>query len=335
MPSADVRRIDIHTHYLAAALVSALESSSARARITSGPDGRMIEYGEGNVHPLLPTMIDIDRQLEEMEEQAIDFALLSVNVPGVDWFEPDAGIAVAREVNDELVALVARHPQRLQALATLPMQAPEDAAAELERAVGLGLPGAMVYSNAAGRALDGEEYEVVFATAARLDAPIMIHPTYPLSARLVDAYALIPTIGFLFDTSTAALRLILGGLYERHPDIKLILCHTGSLLPQIAGRIDYEASRDPNGLGAISVTPSEHIRRLYTDTVCVWPPAIRAALELFGVDHMMFGTDYPFWEPRRTIDTLEAAGLSGAETEAIDRGTAERLFSFGSRIKDA
>ena len=335
MPRADVRRIDVHTHYLAAALVSALESSSARARITSGPGGRMIEYGAGNVHPLLPAMIDIDRQLEEMEAGGIDSALLSVNVPGVDWFEPADGIAVSRDVNDELVALVTRHPQRLQALATLPMQAPEDAAAELERAVGVGLPGAMVYSNAAGRALDDDEFEVVFATAARLDVPVMVHPTYPLSASLVDAYALIPTIGFLFDTSTAALRLILGGLYERHPGLKLVLCHTGSLLPQIAGRIDYEASRDPNGLGALSVMPSEHIRRLYTDTVCVWPPAIRSALELFGPDRMMFGTDYPFWEPRRTIETLEAAELSASEAEAIDRRTAERLFAFASRTEDA
>jgi aminocarboxymuconate-semialdehyde decarboxylase len=322
-------RIDVHTHYMADALVRALEASSGSARITAGEDGaRAIVYGEGNVHPLLPTMIDLPLQLAEMEDRGIDLAVLSVNVPGADWFEPAEGVAVAREVNDELAEIVRGHPGRLEALALLPMQAPEEAAGELERAVGAGLRGAMIYSNVAGRALDGEEFRVVFEAAARLDVPIMIHPTYPLSAPLVDAYALIPTIGFLFDTSTAVLRLILAGLYQRHPDFKLILCHTGSLLPQLIGRIDYEASRDPDARGALPFRPSEHIARVYTDVVSVWAPAIRNALAFFGPQRMMLGTDYPFWEPRLTFEALAAAALSQAESEAIDWRTAERLFGL-------
>jgi predicted TIM-barrel fold metal-dependent hydrolase len=289
---------------------------------------RVIEYGKGNAHPLLPVMIDLDHQLSEMKERGIDVGVLTVNVPGADFFPSAQGIAITRAVNDELADLVRRHRGRLAALALLPMQAPEQAAVELERAVAAGLRGGLIYSNVAGRNLDEDDFRVVFDAAAQLDVPLMLHPTYPLSARLVAVYALIPTLAFLFDTTSAALRLILGGLYERHPEFKLILCHAGSLLPQIIGRIDYEASRDPRGMGVLTVPPSQQIRQLYTDTVCVWPPAIRASLDLFGADRMMFGSDYPFWDPLRTIEALEQTPLSAREGEAVNQSTAERLFGL-------
>jgi predicted TIM-barrel fold metal-dependent hydrolase len=323
--------IDVHTHYLAASLVEALERRNDLPRISLGPGGRQIEYGENNIHPVLPAMGDVELRLREMDEQGIDVALLSINVPGVDWFPAADGPSVAREVNDELADLVGRHPDRFLALATLPLQAPEAAAAELERAMAAGFRGAMIYSNAAGRHLDDPELRVVFDTAARLEAPILIHPTFPLTASTVDAYALIPTLGFMFDTTTAALRLVLDGLYERHPDFRLILAHAASLLPQLAGRIDYEAERHlhVNGRGALSVNPSEHLRLMYTDSVCVWPPALRSTLELVGPGRVMFGSDYPFWDPQRTFDTIEAAGLSDADVSAIHSENARRLFGLG------
>jgi aminocarboxymuconate-semialdehyde decarboxylase len=215
------------------------------------------------------------------------------------------------------------------ALATLPMQTADAAAAELGRAMASGFRGAMIYSNVAGRPLDDPELRVVFDTAARLEAPIFIHPTFPLTAKTVDAYALIPTLGFMFDTTTAAVRLVLDGLFERHPDFRLVLAHAASLLPQLAGRIDYEAERHANGRGAISVNPSEHLRLLYTDSVCVWPPALLSTLELVGPERVMLGSDYPFWEPERTFATIEAAGLEGELVTAIRSENARRLFGLG------
>jgi len=323
-------RIDVHTHYFAATLVEALSKRQDLPKISGRNSDRQIHYGAGNIHPLEPRMIDLDGQLRDMEEAGIDFALLSTNVPGVDWFDAEDGVTVAHDVNDELIDITRAHPDRLGALAILPLQAPEEAAAELERAVALGLKGAMVYSNAAGRGLDEPDLRVVFDVAARLDVPIVIHPTYPLSAPVLDAYALIPTIGFLVDTTTATLRLILDGLYERHPDFKLVVCHTGSLMPQLAGRIDYEATRAPNGLGKLDVLPSERIKQVHSDVVCVWAPAIRSALELHGPDRLMFGSDYPFWDPYRTIETLAAVDLPESTRAAIGAGTAQRLYGIGS-----
>jgi aminocarboxymuconate-semialdehyde decarboxylase len=321
--------IDVHTHYLPRELVAALRARRDLPRISDAADGTaVIEYGAGNVHPMLPAMGDVELRLADMDGQGIEIAVVGVNVPGVDWFPPIDGPAVARAVNDELADLVGRHGDRLAAMATLPMQAPEAAASELERAVAAGLRGAMIYSNAAGTPLDAPALRVVFETAAALDVPLFIHPTFPLSAATVDAYALMPTLGFLFDTTTAVLRLVLGGLYERHPDLKLVLAHAGSLIPQLVGRIDYEAARMENGMGVLSDPPSDHLRRLYTDTVCVWPPALRSTVAMLGPERVMIGTDYPFWDPRRTLDTVAEAGLSDEAVAQIRRGNAEALFGL-------
>jgi aminocarboxymuconate-semialdehyde decarboxylase len=326
------RTIDIHTHYLASTLVAALERRTELPRISEGPQGRQIEYGKGNIHPVLPNMGNVELRLSEMDEQGIDVAVLSINIPGVDWFPAADGPRVARDVNDELADLVAAHPERFAALATLPMQAPEAAAAELERVMAAGFSGALVYSNVAGGSLDQPQLRVVFDTAARLGAPMYIHPTFPLTAATVDAYALIPTLGFMFDTTTAAVRLVLDGLYERHPDFRLVLAHAASLLPQLAGRIDYEAERHANGRGALSVEPSEHLRLLYTDSVCVWPPALRSTLELVGPERIMFGSDYPFWDPGRTFQTLDASGFDEETLSAIRSDNARRVFRLAEPI---
>jgi aminocarboxymuconate-semialdehyde decarboxylase len=320
--------IDIHTHYLASTLVAALERRTELPRISEAAQGRQIEYGKGNIHPVLPNMGDVGLRLREMDDQGIDVALLSINIPGVDWFPAADGPVVARDVNDELADLVAAHPDRFAALATLPLQAPAAAAAELERVMSAGFSGAMIYSNVAGAPLDEPRLRAVFDTAARLEAPLYIHPTFPLTASTVDAYALIPTLGFMFDTTTAAVRLVLDGLYERHPEFRLVLAHAGSLLPQLAGRIDYEAERHENGRGALSVNPSEQLRLIYTDSVCVWPPALRSALELVGHERVMFGSDYPFWDPARSFRTLEETGLDAPALAAIRETNARRLFGL-------
>lgn len=324
----DRRTVDVHTHYLPSALLHALERRQDPPKITRGADGPLIHYGKGNIARLQENMTSVELRLREMDKQGVDLAVLSVNVPGCDWFSAADGEAVAREANDELADLVKAHQGRLSALATLPMQAPEAAAAEIERTRAMGFAGAMVYSNAAGRHLDELDLQVVFDAAGRLNVPIYIHPTFPLTAATVDAYALIPTFGFLFDTTTATMRLVLGGLYERHPGFKLILSHVASLIPYQAGRIDYEAERDPNGFGAISVRPSEQLRLLYTDTVCVWPPALKMVTEFLRPGRIMLGTDYPFWDPLRTFNALTMSGFDGANADAIRSRNAEALFGL-------
>ena len=323
--------IDVHTHFLPATLSRALRRRREMPRIVESPVGTRIAYGEDSGHAILPSMGSVDLRLRDMDAQGIGFAVLGTNVPGVDWCAAGDAPVIAADVNDELNALARAHPDRLAALATLPMQLPEAAAAELERAVGDGAVGAMIYSNVAGSPLDDPALTVVFDAAAALGVPLYIHPTYPLVAREVRGYALISTVGFLVDTSVAALRLVLGGLYERHPDFALVLSHAGSLLPQLVGRIDYEAARMPNGMGKLSRPPSEALARLYTDAVCAWPPALRSTLDFLGPDRIMFGSDYPFWDPQVSLDALEGAGLPAAVRERVESSNARRLFGVRPR----
>jgi predicted TIM-barrel fold metal-dependent hydrolase len=186
----------------------------------------------------------------------------------------------------------------------------------------------MIYSNVNGRALDEPEYRQLFDAAERLGAPILLHPTYPLSAASLQKGALVPTIGFLFDTTTATMRLILDGLFDRNPDLKLILGHVGSVIPYILARIDYELGRIPGGLAEIDGPPSGHVKRLYVDTVSGGAAGLALGIDLFGADRVLYATDHPFWDPTWTNDALAEVDLSDADREAIEIGNAVRLLGL-------
>jgi predicted TIM-barrel fold metal-dependent hydrolase len=320
--------IDVQTHWLPPAVLEAIEGRTEWPRFVDGPKGRLVEYGDGAAYPLLPEVVDLENKIEAMDRGGIGVSVLSINIPGLDLFDPADAPSIARDVNDQLAEAVAAHPDRLQAFAALPMVAPDKVAEELERAMGLGLCGAIVYSNVGGRSLDAPEFRQVFEAAATLDAPLLLHPTYPLSAASVNVHALIPVIGFLFDTTTATMRLILDGVYDRHPDLKLILGHVGSVIPYIVGRLDYESSRIPGGLGALETLPSEHIRRLYVDTVSAWPPAMQLVVDYLGADRVLYATDHPYWDPAKTNDAMAQLDLSGEDREAIEYGNARRLLQI-------
>ena len=285
-----------------------------------------IEYGAGSIFPLTPVFFEPELILQGMDEAHIDHAVLSVTIPGVDWFGAEHGEELALAANEETAAIVARYPDRFSGLATVPLQAPERAAEVLRRAVDAGLKGAMIYSNVAGDHLDEPSRRVFFDSAASLDVPIMLHPTYPLCAPSVMTAGMIEIAGFLFDTTTAALRLVFDGLFDRHPDFKFVVPHAGSLIPYFVGRIDHFGRARQGSTGNIQGTAGEHIRKFYVDTVCEWGPALHFCCDFFGVDRIMHGTDHPFWPMPlgpRLLDQLE---LSAEDREKIEHKNAARVF---------
>jgi predicted TIM-barrel fold metal-dependent hydrolase len=318
--------IDVHSHYMPAALARALEKRTKAPRIVQGEGGSFIEYGEGSKTLLAPVFSDPAQILERMDEARIDHALLSVTIPGVDWLDDAEGEEVADASNRETADIARRHPDRFSGLATVPLQAPERAVGMLRRAVAMGLKGAMIYSNVAGRSLDEPSRRVFFDTAAELDVPIMLHPTYPLCAPTVMTGGLMEMAGFLFDTTTAALRLVFDGLYERNPGFKLLVPHTGSLVPYFAGRIDLVAGARPGAAGALTATPSSHLRKFYVDTVTGSPASVRFCCDFFGIDQVMHGTDHPFWPMTLGPRLLDEVGLSAGDRAKIEHENAARLF---------
>lgn len=322
--------IDAHTHYFPATLVECLSRRSSVPQLTAANGQRYVRYGEDVQYPLLPPMSDLEGKLTEMDAAGIDVSLLSVNIPGVDGFGDDAP-AVARAVNDELADVTASRPDRLAWFAVLPMERPESAAEELRRAADRGARGAMIYSNVCGRPLDVDIDRPLFEAAVDLDVPVLLHPTYPLSATSVNDYDLVSILGFLFDTSTAALRLIFGGLFDRHPEFKFIVAHVGGMIPYIVGRIDRQSAAWPGGRGVLDCEPSEHVRRLYADSICLWPPALRLAIDFLGADHVVFGTDHPYWDMSSSALTTAAVELAPDSRAAVEHGTAAQLFGLGAR----
>jgi len=261
-----------------------------------------------------------------MEEAGIDQALLSVTIPGVDWLEADEAVEVAEACNEETALLTARYPGRIFGLATVPLQFPEECPAVLRRAADLGLKGSMIYSNVAGAHLDDPSRRPFFAAAAEAGLPILLHPTYPICAPTVAVHGMIEMVGFLFDTTTAALRLVFDGLYDRHPNLVFIVPHAGSLIPYFVGRIDHFGAARPGSTGTLSSNASDHIRKLYVDTVSDWPAALQLCLDFFGPDRIMFGSDHPFWPmttARQAIDQMTAGDDVKA---AILYENAQRVF---------
>ena len=199
---------------------------------------RIVKMGDWE-RKILPNHSDVDAKLSAMDANCIGLAALSVNDPGPEWFGAD-GAAVARMLNDYLTGIVQRHPARFFGLCVLPLQDKKAAQAELDRCVQqLGMRGILLYTNLAGRFPDEPQFRWLFARAEALDVPILLHPALPLTAPQVKGYEMISTLGNMFDDTIALTRIILSGLLDQHPRLKLVCPHLGGTLPFIIGRLDH------------------------------------------------------------------------------------------------
>jgi predicted TIM-barrel fold metal-dependent hydrolase len=286
--------------------------------------------GAAGAFPLHPEMVDLDQQIEAMESAGVDQAVLSIIPPAADGFEVEAAKAIAAASNDAMAEIAQSNPGRFAALAILPTKDPDAAAEELRRAVGIGLRGGVLLTHVEGVRLDHERFRPIFESAAELDVPIVLHPTTPVHPDPYVDYALMTTVGFVVETTLCVLRLVFGGLYERHPDFKMLAPHVGAAVPYLLGRIDYEASRYPGAAGVVTGPPSEHLRRVFLDSVSAWPPAVQLVVDVFGADHVLFATDAPFWDRVRNVDAVEATRLEGEDLQRVLSGNADRLFALTS-----
>lgn len=277
-------------------------------------------------------------RLELMDAAGLDMQVLSLNSPGIQA-EPDPVVAVARAaaVNDLLAATVTAHPTRFAGFAALPLQDPQAAAKELERAVTqLGMKGALVNAHTRGRYLDDPGLRVVWEYAEGLDVPLYLHPATGVDVPhvLTGHPELIgPMWSWGTDTASHVLRLVFSGVFDDFPRAKLLLGHMGEGLPYVLWRLDSRwGFHDHQGIELALGSPSEYLRRhLYITTsgVCSAPPLLCALLAL-GADHILFGTDYPFEDIATATAFLAAAPISEADRTKIAHGNAERLLRLES-----
>jgi predicted TIM-barrel fold metal-dependent hydrolase len=320
--------IAIEEHWTTPRLTAALEGLPEERRDDSlafndmGDNlARLEDVGEGRI--------------AAMDEQGIGVQVISVAPPATGPLAPADAVPMSREMNDLAAEAVHRNRSRLRAMCTLPMADPNGVAGELERAAGLGFVGAMVYGRTGDTPLDDPRHGDLFAAAATLGKPIFIHPQIPSRAIRRESYAGFDAMtdlalstfgwGWHIEAAIAALRLIVRGTFDRHPDLVIVLGHWGELLPFWGTRVDA-VSR----VAGLERTVSEYIRSnvFITSSGMFTPALLRHTLEATSIDQVLFSTDYPFLRPTRREIQEFLAEFDDEGREKFTSGNARRLFGI-------
>jgi aminocarboxymuconate-semialdehyde decarboxylase len=287
----------------------------------------------------IPFLIDLDERFRVMDTFGEYCQVLSLASPPLEVLAgPDDATELAQRANDGMAELVGKHPDRFPAFtASLPMNAPEAALAETRRAIDeLGAKGVQVFSNAAGKPLDAPEFAPIFDAMAGYDLPIWLHPArganFPdYASEEKSKYEIWWTFGWPYETSVAMARLVFSGLFDRHPEIKIITHHMGAMAP-------YNRTSDEDYfalLKSLKKRPIDYFRQFYADTALFGSDSgTRCGLDFFGVDKVVFASDSPF-DPekgpmyiRETIRVIDGLDISDAERDQIYRGNANRLLGL-------
>ncbi|MFM9029910.1 MAG: amidohydrolase family protein, partial [Opitutaceae bacterium] len=201
------------------------------------------------------------------------------------------------------------------------------ALAEFDRSVRqLGMKGWLVYTNLAGKFPDEPEFRPLFARAVELDVPVLLHPAKPITTDLVKAYEMTSTLGNMFDNTIALTRIVMSGLLDEFPRLKLVCPHLGGTLPYIVGRLDHQVHVLKRGPQNLKRRPSEYVRSIYMDIVSPLPEAMRFALDFSGPDRLLFSSDHPWVQPREILDPFLSLGLPAETRAKVLSGNARRLF---------
>lgn len=314
------------------------ELLDAWSRIPQPQRAHLSGFGDD---PISRRLRDVgDERLADMDDMGVDVQVLSLNTPGVQNLAPGDAVSVAREANDALAGIVRGRPDRYQAFAAVPTPDPQGAAAELRRAVdGLGFHGALLNGRTGTTNMDAPEYDDLYRVAAELRVPLYLHPQTPVAAVRQAYYSGFgdPTdflfanfgIGWHYETGVQLLRLIFSGVFDRYPDLQVIVGHWGEVV-----LFFVERTAMMQEMGLHLDRPFAHYFRQnvwVTGSGLMSERYLRWTAEVVGLDRILYATDYPF------IDTsggqargfLEKASLSTAEKEAIGSGNWERLTRTG------
>ncbi len=311
--------VDFHTHFYPYRYLDELRKGGGYVALEQDASGRYIIRYTGDYNILTPPLVLIDERLQDMGRAGVDLQVLSLTTPGVEREEPARGVKLAKIVNDSFADIEGKYPTKFRALATLPLQDAGEAADELERACGdLGLRGAVVPSNVAGAPLDSPEFEPVWRRADQLGALVFVHPTSPMNTSMMGDYRLVPLLGFGVDTSLAVLRLILGGLTDRHPRLRLGASHLGGVYPFLRGRLDLGFDVYPECGVKITRPPSEYLKDVWVDTCGYHEEVIAFVLGWLGPKRMLLGSDYPAQiADARAVERVKIIEMRDAEREDI------------------
>jgi aminocarboxymuconate-semialdehyde decarboxylase len=279
---------------------------------------------------LTPDFLDARTKIEQLEQLGLEAAVVS-GAPPLFAYEADADRAEAlcRAVNSGLAELCAHDAERLRWLAHVPLQAPELAAELLPVARADGAVGAHIATSVAGKPLDQAGLEPFWAASGELGMPLMLHPAYNNPHPGLEGYHLQNVIGNQLETTIAAERLVVAGVLDRHPRLRLLLVHAGGYVPWQAGRLRHAATVRSELAGTPS-NPWDYLGRLFMDTITHDVATLRQLIERAGTEAIVMGTDLPFdmATPEPVVALEAAVGSEAART--VMEATAERLFDLNT-----
>jgi aminocarboxymuconate-semialdehyde decarboxylase len=274
---------------------------------------------------------DLDKQFEYMATTGHQVDVVCSIGPFSVSFS-DMPISEGRDYaimwNEEMAGAQKKYPGRLWASAAVPLQDTRVAIETLDDAVNrLGLMGVNLPGSVGEDArIDAKRLEPFYAHCEKLGLPVFLHPTDVIfQDMLSDGYdgALHLSLGRVIEVSVAAMRLILSGMMERHPKLKIVMSHTGGSLPYQAGRMDKNSKK-----ANLPRPVTDYMRRMYTDTVSPHSAGIQFAIDYYGIDHVMYGTDYPCWDPKPCLELIDELKLSAADKQKLFYDNARRILNL-------
>ena len=277
------------------------------------------------------------RRIADMDASGIAKQLVLLTAPGVQVFDAATAVSLSTELNDQLLQEIRKYPDRYAALAAIAPQQPGAAAAELQRAVRkLGMKGAVINSHTQGEYLDDPKYWEIFEAAQALDVPLYLHPNTP-PASMIEPF--LPRgldgaiYGFAVETGLHLLRIIVAGVFDRFPRLKLVVGHLGEGLPFWLFRLDFMhasmvRSQRYEGAKPLNHPPSHYLKNnvWVTTSGMQWAPAILFCQQVLGMDRVLYAMDYPYQFVPEEVKVTDELPVSEADRKKLYQLNAERVF---------
>jgi len=324
--------IDIHTHLVP----QRWEDYSERLGVKGWPwlkrsdcgAKAMIMLGDQEFRTETDRLWTVEGRLEDMEREGISRQMLSpMPIMWCYWGPPAVTDEWARIQNDAIATVVAKSPDKFVGAGTLAMQSPPHAIREMERLKKMGFPVIEIGTNINGKDLDAPENVEILLAAQELGLSVFVHPWFPIGGDRMKDYYLPPILGVALETPLTISRLVLSGVFERLPRIKMLFAHAGGAFPSLVGRLDNGYRRRTEPKKIISKYPSEYVHRLYFDSITHDREILGYMCRKYGSSRVMMGSDYPFdMGVEHPIDQVIEAGLTEEDLDNVLFRTAEEFL---------
>jgi aminocarboxymuconate-semialdehyde decarboxylase len=330
---------DVHAHVIVPEILRDACPGEEWRPLVRWEDGtQVVEMAGRGVRSMVEEVVEVEGILAAQDEAGVQRVVLSPFVPLLYYdAEPDEGLRRCRIQNTALARIVHEHPDRVAALGAVPLQDPELAAGELRGLMGEGaLSGVEIAASVRGAYLGDDRFEPFWAAAAETRALVFVHPTTRgFREPVFDDYYLWNAVGNPTETTIAAAHMVLAGVLERHPRLRVVLAHGGGALLALRGRLRHAYEQRTGAHARLSEQPERSIRRFYFDTIVHDTALLRALVAYAGPEHVLLGSDYPFdMGDLRAADSVRSCEFNPDVEAAILGGNAERLLSTAGAARE-